>query len=96
VEEAARKLGLQLIVFQARTATDIDTAFAAFVRDRAKALVVSRGALLTSRRKQVIELAATRGLPAIYPFREFAVDGGLISYGTVSPLMLTSADEVIE
>jgi len=144
VEETARKLGLQLMVFQARTATDIDNAFATFVRDGAKALVVSSGALLTSRRKQVIALAATHKLPAIYPFREFAADGGLISYGnsvpetfrqgglyagrvlkgekpadlpvvlstkyesvlnlktakelglTVSPLMLTGADEVIE
>jgi putative ABC transport system substrate-binding protein len=144
LQEAARKLGLQLIVSQARTADDIDSAFAGFVRDRAAALVVSSGALLTSRRKQVIALAATNKLPAIYPFREFAADGGLISYGnsvpetfrqggvyagrllkgekpadlpvvlstkyesvlnlktarelglTVSPLMLTSADEVIE
>jgi putative ABC transport system substrate-binding protein len=144
VQEAARKLGLQLIVSQARTADDIDSAFAGFVRDRAAAVVVSSGALLTSRRKQVIALAATHKFPAIYPFREFAADGGLISYGnsvpetfrqggiyagrllkgekpadlpvvlstkyesvlnlktardlglTVSPLMLTSADEVIE
>jgi putative ABC transport system substrate-binding protein len=144
VEETARKLGLQLVVFQARTATDIDNAFVTFVRDGAKALVVSSGALLTSRRKQVIALAATNKMPAIYPFREFAADGGLISYGnsvpetfrqggiyagrvlkgekpadlpvvlstkyesvlnlktakelglTVSPLMLTGADEVIE
>jgi putative ABC transport system substrate-binding protein len=85
VEETARKLGLQLVVFQARTATDIDNAFAAFVRDGAKALVVSSGALLTSRRKQVIALAATHKLPAIYPFREFAADGGLISYGNSVP-----------
>ncbi|HEV7409582.1 MAG TPA: ABC transporter substrate-binding protein [Bradyrhizobium sp.] len=144
VQEAARKLGLQLIVFPARTAADIDSAFAAFVQDRAAGLVVSSGALLTSRRKQIIALAALHALPAIYPFREFAADGGLISYGnsvpetfrqggiyagrilkgekpadlpvvlstkyewvlnlktakelglTVSPLLLTGADEVIE
>src|SRR3954447_5452472 len=144
VQEAARKLGLQLIVFEARTATDIDSAFATFARDAAAGLVIGSGALLTSRRKQVIALAARHALPAIYPFREFAVDGGLISYGnsvpetfrqggiyagrilkgekpadlpvvlstkyewvlnlktakelglTVSPLLLTGADEVIE
>jgi putative ABC transport system substrate-binding protein len=144
VQEAARKLGLQLIVFPARTAADIDSAFAGFVRDGAAGLVVSSGALLTSRRKQIIALAALHALPAIYPFREFAADGGLISYGnsvpetfrqggiyagrilkgekpadlpvvlstkyewvlnlktakelglTVSPLLLTGADEVIE
>src|SRR5205814_4726265 len=85
VQEAARKLGLQLVVFQARTATDIDSAFATFVRDRAAGLVVSSGALLTSRRKEVIALAALHALPAIYPFREFAADGGLISYGNSVP-----------
>lgn len=85
VQEAARKLGLQLIAFPARTATDIDSGFAAFVRDRAAGLVVSSGALLTSRRKQIIALAALHALPAIYPFREFAADGGLISYGNSVP-----------
>src|ERR1043166_2449224 len=85
MQEAARKLELQLIVFQARTAADIDSAFAAFVRDGAAGLVVSSGALLTSRRKQIIALAAHHALPAIYPFREFAADGGLISYGNDVP-----------
>jgi ABC-type uncharacterized transport system substrate-binding protein len=85
VQEAARKLGLQLIAFPARTAADIDSGFAAFVRDRAAGLVVSSGALLTSRRKQIIALAALHALPAIYPFREFAADGGLISYGNSVP-----------
>jgi putative ABC transport system substrate-binding protein len=85
VQAAARKLGLQLIVVQARAAPDIDSAFETFVRDRAAALVVSSGALLTSRRMQVIALASTHKLPAIYPFREFAADGGLISYGNSVP-----------
>jgi putative ABC transport system substrate-binding protein len=41
--------------------------------------------LLTNRRKQIIALAARRALPAIYPFREFSADGGLISYGNNVP-----------
>jgi putative tryptophan/tyrosine transport system substrate-binding protein len=85
VQEAARKLGLQLIVLHARTATDIDTAFATLVHERVGALVVGTGALLTNRRKQIIALAARHAVPAIYPFREFAVDGGLISYGNNVP-----------
>ena len=144
VQETARGLGLRLIVLYARTASDIDGAFTTLVREQAGALVVGTGALLTSRRKQIIALAAQHALPAIYPFREFTADGGLISYGnnvpdtfrqggvyagrilkgdkpadlpvilstkfefvlnlrtansigiTVSPLMLTRADEVIE
>src|SRR5207237_3133819 len=85
VQEAARILGLQLVVLQVHTATDIDTAFATLVRKRAGALVIGTGALLTNRRKQIIALAARHALPAIYPFREFAADGGLMSYGNNVP-----------
>jgi putative ABC transport system substrate-binding protein len=85
VQEAARILGLQLVVLKVRTASDIDTAFATFVRERAGALVVEPGALLTNRRKQIIALAARHALPTIYPFREFTADGGLISYGNDVP-----------
>jgi putative ABC transport system substrate-binding protein len=85
VQEAARILRLQLVVLKVRTASDIDTAFATLVRKRAGALVVGSGALLTNRRKQIIELAARHALPTIYPFREFAADGGLISYGNDVP-----------
>ena len=85
MQEAVRILGLQLVVLKVRTASDIDTAFATLVRERAGALVVGTGALLTNRRKQIIELAARHALPTIYPFREFAADGGLISYGNNVP-----------
>jgi putative ABC transport system substrate-binding protein len=85
VQEAVRILGLQLVVLKIRTASDIDRAFATFVGERAGALVVGTGALLTNRRKQIIELAARHALPTIYPFREFAADGGLISYGNNVP-----------
>ena len=50
------------------------------MRERAGAVLVGTGALLTNRRKQIIALAARHALPTIYPFREFAADGGLISY----------------
>jgi putative ABC transport system substrate-binding protein len=85
MQEASRTLGLQLVVQFARTASDIDTAFAAFVAERAGALVVGTGALLTNQRKQIIALAMRHALPTIYPFREFAADGGLISYGNNVP-----------
>jgi len=85
VQEAARILGLQLVVLKAGTASDIDTAFATLVRERAGALVVGTGALLTNRRKQIIALASRHALPTIYPYREFAADGGLISYGNNVP-----------
>ncbi len=85
VREAARILGLRLVVLNVRIPSDIDTAFATLARERAGALVVGTGALLTNRRKQIIALAARHALPAIYPFREFTADGGLISYGNNVP-----------
>jgi putative ABC transport system substrate-binding protein len=85
VQEAARNLGLQLIVLKAHIAGDIDTAFETLVRERAGALLVGTGALLTNRRKQIIALAERHAMPAIYPYREFTVDGGLFSYGNNVP-----------
>jgi putative ABC transport system substrate-binding protein len=81
VQAAARTLRLQLVVLNARTASDIDMAFASLVRERASALVVGAGAFLVSRRDQIIALAARRAIPAIYGFREYSADGGLVSYG---------------
>ena len=81
VQEVARTLGLQLVVLNARTADDIDMAFASLVRERAGALVVGAGAFLLSRRNQIIALAARHAIPTIYGFREYSADGGLMSYG---------------
>jgi len=80
-QAAARTLGLQLVVLNARTASDIDTAFANLARERASAVVVGGGAFLVSRRDQIVALAARHAVPAIYGFREYSADGGLISYG---------------
>jgi putative tryptophan/tyrosine transport system substrate-binding protein len=81
VHKAARTLGLQVEVFNARTAGDIDMSFATLVRERAGALIVSGGAFLLGRREQIIALAARHAIPAMYAFRDFTAEGGLISYG---------------
>jgi putative ABC transport system substrate-binding protein len=85
VQSAARALGLQLVVLNARTPGDIDIAFASLERERAGALVVGAGAFLVSWRNQIIALAARHAIPAIYGFREYSADGGLISYGNDIP-----------
>jgi putative ABC transport system substrate-binding protein len=81
VQEAARAKGLQLHILKASTESEIDAAFAALVQRQAGALVVSSDPFFSSRREQIMALAARHGVPAIYEFRDFATAGGLISYG---------------
>ena len=81
MQEAARTLGLQLIVMRASTGDDIDTSFASLVQNHADALMVGNDSFFTSRRDQLAALAARYSLPAIYSFPEFTVAGGLMSYG---------------
>jgi putative ABC transport system substrate-binding protein len=82
LEPAAHALGLQLQFYDASTNQEIDAAYAALVRERPNALFVSADAFLTSRRFQLIGLAARHALPAVYSSREFVEGGGLMSYGT--------------
>jgi putative ABC transport system substrate-binding protein len=83
VRDAARSLGLPLHVLKASTEGEIDTAFGTLAELHAGALVVAVDPFLTSRRAQIVALAARHAVPAIYGVREFATDGGLMSYGTV-------------
>jgi putative tryptophan/tyrosine transport system substrate-binding protein len=79
--EAARAIGLQVELLNAGTSRDIEAAFAAMVRDRADALLVSPDGFLTSRRVQLATFAARYGIPSAYGSREEAEAGGLMSYG---------------
>ena len=82
VEEAARLLGLQILVFNAGTSAEIDTAFAAIARARANALFVAGDVFFNSRRVQLVTLAARDRLPASYASREYVEAGGLMNYAT--------------
>ena len=83
--EAARTLGRQLLVLDASTPSEIDTAFATLRQRRAGALLVGGNAFFTSRRQQIVALAARDAIPAMYSNREFVAEGGLMSYGNDVP-----------
>src|SRR5262245_23405200 len=81
-QTAARSKDLRLRVFDASTVDEIDTAYAALVRERLRALVVGTDPFLNTRVEQLVALAARHAVPAIYGYREFVAAGGLMSYGT--------------
>jgi putative tryptophan/tyrosine transport system substrate-binding protein len=81
VQEAARVKRFQLHILKAATENEVEAAFATFTQLRPGALVVANDPFFSTRREQLVALASRHGVPAIYPFREFATAGGLISYG---------------
>jgi len=81
LQEAARTKGVQLPILKANTEGEIDAAFTSLAQLHAGALVVAPDLLFFSRREQLLALASRHAVPAIYPWRELAAAGGLISYG---------------
>jgi putative ABC transport system substrate-binding protein len=82
VQEAAARLGVQLVVVRANAESDFDAAFSTLVEQRSGALLVCASPFFNSRREQLVVLAARHTLPAIYEWRDFVAAGGLMSYGT--------------
>jgi putative tryptophan/tyrosine transport system substrate-binding protein len=82
VQDAARDLGQQASILSASTEREIEVAFATVTQSGARALLVGSDPFFSSERDQVVALAARRVIPAIYEGREFAMAGGLASYGT--------------
>ena len=81
VQTAAQTIRQQLIILDARSDADIESAFVTIVQCQAGALLVAAGAFLNSRRERIAGLAARHELPAMYFTREAVVAGGLMSYG---------------
>jgi putative ABC transport system substrate-binding protein len=82
IQAAASALGQQLEILTATTNREIRPAFDAAVQKRADAILVIADPLFASRRVQLATLATRHAMPAIFPIREFAEAGGLMSYGS--------------
>jgi putative ABC transport system substrate-binding protein len=80
-QEAARAIGVELQILNAGTDSEIESAFVALTRSHAGGLIAGADPFFNARRERLIALAARGGVPTIYQYREFAAEGGLISYG---------------
>jgi putative ABC transport system substrate-binding protein len=81
LEEAAHAIGQRIVITKASTDEELDAAFGVLLRERIGALLVAADPYFDTRRDRIIAWAAQHRLPAIYQFREYAVAGGLLSYG---------------
>jgi putative ABC transport system substrate-binding protein len=81
LEPAAKGVNQQLFVARADNDAELDTALASFVQQRVGAFLVTSAPFFDTRMNRIVSFAAQNRLPAIYQFREYAVAGGLISYG---------------
>jgi ABC-type uncharacterized transport system substrate-binding protein len=81
LQAAGSLIGRQVEILDARDNHEIDIAFGSLVRNPANALLISPDPLFVDRRAQLAALSLRYALPAIYPFREDAEAGGLMSYG---------------
>jgi len=82
---AASALGIRIDVLNASTERDLDEAFASLAKLGAGGLVVPGDPFFDSRREKIVGLAARHAIAAVYTFREYAVAGGLMSYGASLP-----------
>jgi putative ABC transport system substrate-binding protein len=85
LQAAAGTIGRQIQVLNASTSREINAAFKTFLRERPDALFVGSDVLFSSRRTQLIVLAARHAIPATYDGRQFPEIGGLMSYGASLP-----------
>ena len=82
MQAAADTNGQRLVVLEAGTDADLEATFASLQSRAVDALLVTTNPYYEGRRNQIVALAKRRSVPVVYPWREYAAVGGLISYGT--------------
>jgi ABC-type uncharacterized transport system substrate-binding protein len=84
-QATARSLSVQIQIVEAAKVDDFDAAFSAMAKERAEGLIVLVNPMFVVQRKHIIDRATNHGLPAIYEWKSFVQNGGLISYGADVP-----------
>jgi putative tryptophan/tyrosine transport system substrate-binding protein len=82
VKDAAQTIGQRIVIVEARSEGDMESAFASLSRHHADALLIANDPFFYSQRKTIVALAARNALPTCYYEREYTAAGGLMSYGT--------------
>jgi putative ABC transport system substrate-binding protein len=85
LRDAAATIGQRIFIAYAKSDSELTSAFETLVRERADALLVSADPFFDTRRDRIIAFAAEHRMPAVYQFRQYAVGGGLMSYGVSLP-----------
>ena len=96
MEPAARSLGVQLQPFPVQSDADVERAFAEFAVKPQGGIITLPTASTVAHRGRIIALAAQYRLPAMYPYRFFVTDGGLISYGVDVPELYRQAATYVD
>lgn len=94
-QRSAEEAGLELIILEASNESDLDKAFESAVKAGVGALLVTADGFYTSRRAQIVALAARHKLPTAYPWRLYADAGGLMSYGPSVPNAYRQAGDYV-
>jgi putative ABC transport system substrate-binding protein len=81
IEDAARATGRRVLMLNAGTESKLEAAFARLVGERAEALLIAGDPFFDTQLARIVDFATRQRLPAIYQFRDFALAGGLMSYG---------------
>jgi putative ABC transport system substrate-binding protein len=95
IRQAAQALGREIIVVEGRSDFDFEIAFDTLVQGGAGALVVDNTPWAVERRHMILTLAARHKVPAMYPFRVFVFEGGLMSYGVGQDLFRQVAADYV-
>jgi len=96
IETAAPSFNVHLTPAGVRDAAEIETNFTAFAREPNGALVVLPSPVNTQQRETIIAMAARHRLPAVYPYRYFVTNGGLMSYGVDLPDLYKQAASYVD